>query len=292
LELVSTIGFRYANFVSLASFIGGCLAYIALEASLERFLPRSDDICIEVSVNDSNLAFGPVFKENGVSRREASMDINVNGVPHDSANQTVQETRPFIATEAKQDQLEVPQGDLVLQRVLTRDTETQVSDQHHTAAEMKKLRATCFIKLIAMIMHQVPEGVLFFVSVTTDVKLGAVIGIMLLLQVIPEGLGIGAPTLMAYPKQQWRVPLYGIIAGMGEPIGAIIAFIAFQTSSPNNLGLGIVVGANSGMLFVIAIRGLLPHALQLDPKDKVTSYSVIAGIFAIFLSVSLFRVFS
>jgi zinc transporter ZupT len=83
----------------------------------------------------------------------------------------------------------------------------------------QKMKATSWLAFIAMTLHHVPEGLVFFVSITTDLKTGVLIGLILLIHVFPEGIAIGAPTIAAFPDQPWRSLVYGAIAGFAQPVG-------------------------------------------------------------------------
>jgi zinc transporter ZupT len=59
-------------------------------------------------------------------------------------------------------------------------------------------------------------------------------------------------------------------------------------SPPTKLGLGLVVTATAGMLFFLAVRGMLPNAFSRDENDRVATVSALAGAATIFLASALF----
>lgn len=143
-----------------------------------------------------------------------------------------------------------------------------------------------------MVIHHLPEGLVFFIAATTDLKSGIVIGLILIIHVIPEGVAIGVTAIEAHPDQKWRGPLYGLVAGLAQPVGALIGYLVFYRggSVPSNTVLGIVFGITSGMLLTISVKGLIPYARRIDTEDKVTTMSLFAGAFIIFFSISMFGV--
>jgi len=144
--------------------------------------------------------------------------------------------------------------------------------------------------LLAMTLHHIPEGMLFFLTATANLQAGAVIGLILLIHVFPEGVSLGAPMYLGFPKQWWRAPLAGVVSGFGQPLGALVALGVFQTAQPDNAGLGFTFGFTAGLLMSIAMIGLFPFGVALDPDNKVVGWSVMAGAMVILFSISMFGV--
>lgn len=78
------------------------------------------------------------------------------------------------------------------------------------------IKSTSWLTFLAMTLHHVPEGLVFYVSSTTNLKAGAIIGLILLIHVFPEGLAMGSTAYEAYPSQKWRGPVYGAVAGFAQ----------------------------------------------------------------------------
>lgn len=87
---------------------------------------------------------------------------------------------------------------------------------------------------------------------------------------------------MAFPTQPWRCLVHGLVAGLATPLGAVIGYLAFQSAAPDALALGLTYGAIAGMLVTLSVRGLLPQARMLDPKDSVASAGVFIGLSIVF----------
>jgi len=149
---------------------------------------------------------------------------------------------------------------------------------------------TSWTILLAMTLHHIPEGIAFYLTATTDLQAGAVVGLILLIHVFPEGISLGTPTFVAFPKQRWRTTLYGAASGFGQPLGALIAYGAFSQDQPDNATLGIFYGAIAGMLLTIALRGLIPLGLLIDKRNEVVGRSALAGAGLVFFSISMFGV--
>lgn len=153
---------------------------------------------------------------------------------------------------------------------------------------IKKVKGVSFMTFLAMTIHHIPEGIIFYLSLVTNLKSGVVIGILSFIHVIPEGFAIGISTLSGYPDDKWRVFVYSGIAGFAQPVGALIGYGIFSNTKPNDVGIGITFAATAGMLLTIAIRGFLPYARYTDKNDKVTSVMVLLGAIILFFSVAMF----
>lgn len=145
-----------------------------------------------------------------------------------------------------------------------------------------------WLTLIAITFHHIPEGIMFYISVTTNFESGTIVGLILLIHTLPEGITIGIPTFNAFPNKKWLTILYGSIAGFGQPLGAIIGYLVFSKIPPSNFGLGITYALISGILLVTAAKGLLPYARKNDPKDEITSYTFLLGVCTILFSICMF----
>jgi len=144
--------------------------------------------------------------------------------------------------------------------------------------------------LLAMTLHHIPEGIAFYLTATTDLQAGAVVGLVLLIHVFPEGISLGTPTFIAFPDQRWRTVLYGAISGFGQPLGALISYGAFSEKQPDNSTLAVFYGLIAGMLLTIALRGLIPLGFSIDKKNEVVSTAALAGAGVVFFSISMFGV--
>lgn len=153
---------------------------------------------------------------------------------------------------------------------------------------LKKVKGVSLMTLVAMTIHHIPEGIIFYLSLITDLKSGIVIGIISFIHVIPEGFAIGISTLSGYPDDKWRVLVYSGIAGFAQPVGALIGYGIFSNTKPSDIGMGVTFAATAGMLLTIAIRGFFPYARSIDKNDKVTSIMILVGAITLFFSIAMF----
>ena len=78
--------------------------------------------------------------------------------------------------------------------------------------------------MIAIILHNVPEGIATFISSSKDISLGISLAIAITLHNIPEGISISIPIYYS-TKSKFKALLYTFISGVSEPIGALIAYL-------------------------------------------------------------------
>ena len=131
--------------------------------------------------------------------------------------------------------------------------------------------------MIAIILHNIPEGIATFLSSTTNLKLGITLTIAIALHNIPEGISISIPIFKA-SKSRKKALLYTFISGMSEPLGAILAFI-FLAPIINNTIMGILLSLIAGIMIHIGAVKLLPTALKYKEKKKTTCFLIIGILF-------------
>ena len=113
---------------------------------------------------------------------------------------------------------------------------------------------------------------------------------------IPEGMCLALPLYILNPNDPKKALLIALLAGLSEPIGAILAYSSFSNEKPDSiaskLSLAIVSSLGkklklkyiaAGLTCTIAFRSVLSHAKQYDKHDKVTTYSVLVGACLLFL---------
>ena len=108
-------------------------------------------------------------------------------------------------------------------------------------------------------------------------KLGFMSMLAIMMHNIPEGISIALPIYYG-TKNKFLTFIYTFIASLSELLGALIAFI-FLPPCINNLFMGIIFSVISGLMLQISLFELLPNALK--EKNKILSllFFVIGVIF-------------
>ena len=112
------------------------------------------------------------------------------------------------------------------------------------------------ISMIAIIMHNIPEGIITFVTVKNDIRLGIGLVIAIAIHNIPEGISIGVPIYYS-TGSKIRAFLYTFIAGISELFGAVIAYL-FLLPIINMLVLSFLFSFIAGVMLHISFMVLLP----------------------------------
>lgn len=144
-----------------------------------------------------------------------------------------------------------------------------------------KLYKLGIFTMIAIIIHNIPEGIATYISSKTNIKLGISITIAIAMHNIPEGISIAMPVYYATKNKKKAIGLT-FISGMSEPLGAFLAFI-FLKPIINNTIMGALFAIIAGIMAYISIIELLPTALQYKEKKK-TIISFLIGILFMYVN--------
>lgn len=154
--------------------------------------------------------------------------------------------------------------------------------------ESKKLVRMGINTAVAIGIHNFPEGLATFVAALDDPGVGAVLAIAIGIHNIPEGLCVALPIYYA-TGNRWKAFLWACMSGLSEPVGALLGWAVLANSMSDNL-YAILFGLVGGMMVIISTKELLPTAHRYDPEDTVVTYSMIAGMIIMALSLVLFMI--
>lgn len=131
------------------------------------------------------------------------------------------------------------------------------------------------ISMIAIIIHNIPEGIATFVTTHHNVSLGFSLAIAISLHNIPEGLSIAIPIYYA-TKSRVRALLYTLVSALSEPFGALITYL-FLINYINELVLGILYFLIAGIMLYISMFELLPKSKSYN-YNKITYFFFALGM--------------
>ncbi len=142
--------------------------------------------------------------------------------------------------------------------------------------ERQLLRLGVF-SMLALMLHNLPEGMAVFLSASRDVKMGLKLCAAIALHNIPEGISVAMPVYAALDR---RAPalLLAAVSGAAEPLGALLA-LRFLQPVLTERGLAMMFCGIAGLMSAIAVAELLPAALC----GKQTGYGVAGVLFGILL---------
>lgn len=139
-----------------------------------------------------------------------------------------------------------------------------------------KLYKIGIFSFLTIIAHNIPEGIITYLSLNADIKLGIAITLAIAIHNIPEGVSIAIP-LYYSSKSKTKVILLTFIAGISEFFGAIMAYLFFKNISINIIGFLLSIVA--GIMSYMSILELLPNALTYKEKKKTLIFFIIGFIF-------------
>ncbi len=140
------------------------------------------------------------------------------------------------------------------------------------------------ISAIVLMLHNIPEGIITFLTSSNDLKLGLKVAIAITLHNIPEGICIGVPIYYSTHKVGKAIKTT-LISGLSEPLGAILAYL-FLYKYINNTILNVIFILVAGIMISLAINDILKESLKYSNKNNKYIYvGFIIGI--IFFIISL-----
>lgn len=139
----------------------------------------------------------------------------------------------------------------------------------------KKLYKAGIVTAIALAIHNLPEGLITFLTSMQDIKLGLGVTVAIAIHNIPEGLAVALPIYHA-TNNKAKAFLISLLSGLSEPLGALIAYLLFFRGLDPELLATVNVLVASIMVYV-AFFELIPSALEMGHKPH-TKWGIITGI--------------
>jgi len=158
---------------------------------------------------------------------------------------------------------------------------------HHTHAERyhekqviknpsKMLRAGVLI-LIALALHNIPEGIAIGAGGIHDFELGALLTIVIAMHNIPEGMAIAAP-LLAGGITKWKVILLTTISGSTTILGALLGILIGNIS---DFAVAMSLSTAGGAMLYVVFGEIIPQAIVMTKNRTatiVTLFGIIVGL--------------
>ncbi len=129
----------------------------------------------------------------------------------------------------------------------------------------RKLLASWLVA-IAIIIHNLPEGMAIGASSLYNIHEGLVLGIAIGLQDLPEGLAVALPIAIATGRKRLAI-LVGALSGFTEVIAALaIALLGSFTVSL----LPVLLGLGAGAMMYVVSHEALPESHRTGHENKAT----------------------
>lgn len=140
--------------------------------------------------------------------------------------------------------------------------------------ERGRLRRAGILVALGVAIHNFPEGIATFAATLHDPQLGLALAITITIHNIPEGLAISTPILAATGSKKQAL-LYSLLAGLAEPVGAVLAALFLLPFVGESLGL--VLAAVGGVMVFISLHELVPISRSYG-EERVSIVGIILGM--------------
>lgn len=139
--------------------------------------------------------------------------------------------------------------------------------------------------MIALMIHNFPEGIATFMASYNDISTGISLGIAIMLHNIPEGISIAVPVYYATGNKK-RGLFLTLISGLAEPLGAFVSYILLKNYI-NDVTISLVLILVAGIMMSLAIDEMIPEVNKYN--NKVTSiFGMILGLILVLINLYLF----
>lgn len=141
------------------------------------------------------------------------------------------------------------------------------------------------LSMIALMLHNFPEGIATFISSMNDISLGIKLSISIMFHNIPEGISIAVPIYYA-TKSKKKAIFHTFLSGFAEPLGALLAYLFLKNYITNTM-ISIVLLFVAGIMITLSINEMLPKALSYK-ENKFIYLGLLLGIILILINHFLF----
>lgn len=137
----------------------------------------------------------------------------------------------------------------------------------------KSLYKIGIISMVAIVLHNIPEGIATFITSNNNLKLGITLTIAIALHNIPEGISIAVPIYHS-SNNKLKAFLYALLSGMSEVIGSILAYL-FLAPLINDYVMAALYAIIAGIMIHISVYELIPGAYKESTLKNVLKYFII-----------------
>jgi ZIP family zinc transporter len=158
---------------------------------------------------------------------------------------------------------------------------------HHTPEELyhqtsvilnpKKMLRSGIIMMIAIGLHNIPEGIAIGAGGSYDLSLGLLIAFMIALHNVPEGMAIAAP-LLAGGINKGKVVLLTLLCGFTTVIGAGLGMLIGNIS---DFAVALSLSAAGGAMLYVVFGEIIPQTVVMTKSRAaplITLFGIIVGL--------------
>lgn len=143
-------------------------------------------------------------------------------------------------------------------------------------ADELRLMKTGLVTALAIVIHNIPEGLATFASSVKDPKVGLVIAAAVSIHNIPEGIAVAIPIYYS-TRSRGRAFWISLLSGLSEFAGALLGLFLFMPFLENAVLFGVTFAFVAGIMVFISFDELLPAAREYG-EHHLSIYGLIAGM--------------
>jgi ZIP family zinc transporter len=137
----------------------------------------------------------------------------------------------------------------------------------------KSLYKIGIISMVAIVLHNIPEGIATFITSSNNITLGITLSLAIALHNIPEGISIAVPIYHS-TNNKLKAIMYAFISGMSEVIGSVLAYL-FLAPFINEHIMAALYAIIAGVMIHISVYELIPGAYKESTLKGVLKYFII-----------------
>jgi len=161
--------------------------------------------------------------------------------------------------------------------------ESQMINEHSakrgeiSTAPSKLLRSGIII-LLAISLHNIPEGMAIGAGGSHDYQLGILLALMIAFHNIPEGMAVAAP-LLAGGINKWKVIFLTALSGVTTLLGSLIGILIGRIS---DLAIAISLSIAGGAMLYVVFCEIMPQSVIMT-KNRMASIVTLFGVIVGFI---------
>lgn len=159
--------------------------------------------------------------------------------------------------------------------IISMTIDKYLPDNIESNTNHKGLYRVGLFSMLAIILHNIPEGIATFMATNSSITLGISLAIAIALHNIPEGISISVPIYYA-TGSRLKALFYTFISGISEPFGAVLTYV-FLSQFINDRIMGFLFSLIAGIMTHIALFELLPTSKRYG-KLKITAIWFVIGV--------------
>ncbi len=153
-------------------------------------------------------------------------------------------------------------------------------------SKKSNLKRTGVILFITIVIHNLPEGIISFLSAAEVPKIALPVIIAIAIHNIPEGIAVSLPVYYSTGSKIKAIGL-SFLSGLAEPLGGLIGYLLLKPIL-TNMTMGLMLSAVAGLMVYISFAELLPLSQEYG-ESETASIGLISGMIIMGLSICFFK---